>query len=103
MRAIGRVYKVLPNALVAAAMRPSITRPQLEARAEALVETLKSCGANLSVESGKEAVEAALEPLEARGVIVLSAGRVRVRERNVMRYYARSLDHLLVSPSRRTH
>ena len=31
------------------------------------------------------------------------AGRVRVRERNVLRYYARGLDHLLASPSRHTH
>jgi hypothetical protein len=34
---------------------------------------------------------------------VVEHSRVRVRERNVLRYYARSLDHLLTSPSRRTH
>jgi len=26
-----------------------------------------------------------------------------VRDRNALRYYARSLDHLLASPSRHTH
>jgi 1-acyl-sn-glycerol-3-phosphate acyltransferase len=103
MKALGRVYKVLPTAVVAASMRPSITRHDLERRADGLVESLRSCGANLGVESGREAVDAALDPLEARGVLVVSSGRVRVRERNVLRYYARSLDHLLESPSRRTH
>jgi glycerol-3-phosphate O-acyltransferase len=103
MKALGRVYKVLPTAVVAASMRPSITRHDLEQRADGLVESLRSCGANLDVDNGKEAVDAALEALEARGVLVVSGGRVRVRERNVLRYYARSLDHLLASPSRRTH
>jgi hypothetical protein len=45
----------------------------------------------------------ALEPLEARGIIVAERGRIRVRDRNVLRYYAHTLDHLLASPSRRTH
>jgi predicted O-methyltransferase YrrM len=52
---------------------------------------------------GAEAIAAALEPLEARGIIVADRGRIRVRDRNVLRYYARTLDHLLASPSRRTH
>ena len=103
MRAIGRLYKILPTAVVATAMRPSITKVELRQRADALIDTLGTCGANLGVTSGAEAVEAALEPLEARGVIVVEGGRVRVRDRNVLRYYARSLDHLLESPSRRTH
>jgi glycerol-3-phosphate O-acyltransferase len=103
MDAIGRLYKVLPTAVVANAMRPSITRRDLTARADAVIETLRSSGANLGVQSGAEAVDAALEPLESRGIIVAERGRVRVRERNVLRYYARSLDHLLASPSRRTH
>ena len=38
-----------------------------------------------------------------RGIIVAERGRVRVRDRYVLRYYARTLDHLLASPSRRTH
>ncbi|HEY1303521.1 MAG TPA: 1-acyl-sn-glycerol-3-phosphate acyltransferase [Vicinamibacterales bacterium] len=103
MKSIGRVYKVLPVSVVAAAMRPSITRRDLELRADALVDTLGTIGANLGVSSGVEAVASSLEPLEARGILVVDRGRVRVRNRNVLRYYARSLDHLLESPSRRTH
>jgi glycerol-3-phosphate O-acyltransferase len=103
MKTIGRLYKVLPVPVVAAAMRPSITRKELEARAGALIETLGTMGANLGVTSGTEAVAEALEPLEARGILVSERGRVRVRNRNVLRYYARSLHHLLASPSRRTH
>ena len=103
MEAIGRLYKVLPTAVVASAMRPSITRRDLASRADAIIDTLRAKGANLGVESGAEAVEFGLAPLAGRGVIVVEHSRVRVRERNVLRYYARTLDHLLASPSRRTH
>jgi len=103
MKTVGRLYKVLPTAVAAAAMRPSITRRELEQRASAIVETLASVGANLGVTSGPQAIDAALEPLEARGVIVVEDGRVRVRDRNVLRYYARSLEHLLESPSPHLH
>lgn len=103
MAAIGRLHKVLPTAVVANAMRPSITRRELESRAEAVIDTLRAAGANLGVHSGAEAVAFALEPLESRGIIVAEHGRIRVRDRNVLRYYARTLDHLLASPSRRTH
>src|SRR5438105_14828871 len=37
---IGKLVKVLPTSVVAAVMRPSITRKDLEGRAEALIETL---------------------------------------------------------------
>jgi glycerol-3-phosphate O-acyltransferase len=103
MKTVGRLYKVLPTALVAAAMRPSITRRELEERTTVLIETLAACGANLGVTSGPEAVDTAVEPMEWRGIIVAENGRLRVRDRNVLRYYARSLDHLLESPSRHTH
>ena len=103
MTAIGRAYKVLPTAVVAQAMRPSIVLGDLEGRADAILDTLRAGGANLGVESGREAIDAAIEPLEDRGIVVVEDGRVRVRERNVLRYYARSLDHLLRSPSSRTH
>jgi hypothetical protein len=97
MRAIGAVYKVLPTAVVASAIRPSTTRRELEQRAEAVLERLRAAGANLGVTSGAQAVDAALEPLESRGILVVNRGRVRVRNRNVLRYYARSIDHLLDS------
>jgi hypothetical protein len=103
MASLGRVYKVLPTAVVATAMRPSITRRELEQRCDALIDTLRAAGANLGVTDGEEAVNAAVEPLETRGIVVVERGRVRVRDRNVLRYYARTLDHLLASPSRRTH
>ena len=103
MTAIGRQYKVLPTAVVAAAMRPSIVRRDLEGRADAIIDTLRAAGANLGVTSGREAVDAGAEPLELRGIVVVERGRFRVRERNLLRYYARSLEHLLASPSARTH
>jgi glycerol-3-phosphate O-acyltransferase len=102
MDAIGRLYKILPTAIVATAMRPSITRRELVHRTEGLVETLRSAGANLAVTSGAEAVETAVEALAARGTIVAESGRVRVRDRNVLRYYARTIEHFMVSP-RQTH
>jgi glycerol-3-phosphate O-acyltransferase len=103
MKTIGRLYKVLPPSLIAAAMRPSITRQELVARADAILDTLRAAGANLGVASGAEAADRAIEPLEARGIIAVARGRIRVRERHVLRYYARGLDHLLASPSRHTH
>src|SRR5438093_11794872 len=42
----GALYKVLPTALFAAAMRPSITRPDLEARIDRLIEELSAKHAN---------------------------------------------------------
>ena len=54
---IGRLYKVLPTAVVAAAMRPSITRRELESRADELIETLQAAGANMGVDDGRQAVE----------------------------------------------
>jgi hypothetical protein len=97
MRAIGAVCKVLPTSLVASAMRPSLTRRELEQRADALIDRLRASNANLGVQSGAQAVDAALEPLESRGILVVNRGRVRVRNRNVLRYYARSIAHLLDS------
>jgi glycerol-3-phosphate O-acyltransferase len=104
--AIGRLYKVLPTAVVAAAMRPSITRRELESRADALLDALRSAGANMGVASGAQAIDEGAEPLAGRNIIVVErGGRFRVRERTVLRYYARTLQHLLTGPRRspRTH
>jgi glycerol-3-phosphate O-acyltransferase len=103
---IGRLYKVLPTAVVAAAMRPSIARRELEARADEIIDIAAAAGANLGVTSGRAAVDEATEPLVTRNIIhVERGGRFRVRERTVLRYYARTLQHLLTSPRRppRTH
>jgi len=102
---IGLLYKVLPTAIVAAAMRPAITRRDLESRADALIEALRHAGANLAVQNGRDAVEAGGPLLADRNIIVVErGGRYRVRERTVLRYYARTLQHLL-APRRpqRTH
>ncbi len=103
MRRIGRLYKVLPTALVAAALRPSLTRRDLEDRVTALIEPLARAGANLAVTDARTAVEEAAEPLAARGVLVLERGRFRVRDRTILRYYARSIEHLLTASTDRTH
>jgi len=102
---IGALYKVLPTAIVAAAMRPSMTRRDLELRADALIETLRQSNANLAVQNGRDAVEIGAQMLADRNIIhVERGGRCRVRERTVLRYYARTIQHLLV-PRRpvRTH
>ena len=91
----GRLYKVLPTALLAAAMRPSVTRQELRDRIAALLDTLRATGANLGVHTADEAIDAATEPLETRGIIAVEHGVYRVRERHVLRYYGRSLQHLL--------
>jgi hypothetical protein len=90
---------------VAAAMRPSTTRRDLESRADALIDTLAHANANLAVHSGREAVETGAVMLAERNIIhVERGGRYRVRERTVLRYYARSLQHLLAPPRpQRTH
>jgi hypothetical protein len=99
---IGAQYKVLPTAVFASAMRPSIARRDLESRIDRLIEELAAKRANLGVTSGRQAVEEAAGPLETRGIVVLERGRFRVRERTVLRYYARTIEHLLAVPGR-TH
>jgi glycerol-3-phosphate O-acyltransferase len=99
---IGALYKVLPTALVAANLRPSITRADLEDRIDRMLDVLKARGANLGVKNAREAVENGTEPLVARNIIVLERGRFRVRERTVLKYYARTIEHLLATPGR-TH
>ena len=99
---IGLLYKVLPTAVMAAAMRPSVTQGDLKDRVAAILDTLRAVGANLSVQSAGEVLAQASEPLVTRNIIVIEGGRYRVRERNVLRYYARSIAHLL-TPSSATH
>ena len=104
--AIGLLYKILPTAVLAAAMRPSISRKDLELRADAIIDVLRASGANLGVASGRQAVDEGVEPLAARNIIhVERGGRFRVRERTVLRYYARTIQHLLTGSRRnpRTH
>jgi glycerol-3-phosphate O-acyltransferase len=99
---VGALYKVLPTAVFAAAMRPSVTRRDLESRIDRVIAELAARRANLGVTSGRQAIDEAAEALETRGIIVLDRGRFRVRDRSVLRYYARTIEHLLVTTGR-TH
>jgi glycerol-3-phosphate O-acyltransferase len=94
---IGRIYKVLPTAVVASAMRPSIRRADLLSRIDAALDHLQAAGANLLERDVRDVAEDGVSRLEQRGVIQAEADRLRVRDRNVLRYYARSIQHLLPS------
>ena len=96
---IGKLYKVVPTAVLAAAMKRSVSRAELKGHIEAILGTLQSVNANMSVTSAEDVLELATEPLVTRNIIVVDQGRYRVRERNVLRYYGRSLAHLLSPPS----
>jgi glycerol-3-phosphate O-acyltransferase len=96
--AVGLLHKVLPTALVAAAMRPNSSEPELVGRVGELLEILATEGANLAVTSATPAVAQGLELLGERGIVVVEPGRtsrVRVRDRVALRYYARTIEHLL--------
>jgi len=96
---IGLLYKVLPTAVLAAAMTGSMSRADLTDRIAAILDSLQAVGANLSVTAADEVLALASEAMATRNIIVIESGRYRVRERNVLRYYARSIAHLLTPPS----
>jgi 1-acyl-sn-glycerol-3-phosphate acyltransferase len=100
--AVGRLHKVLPTALVSAAMRAQTSRADLLRRVEELMAVLEAEGANLDTRSARQAVDEGLELLAERGVVLPERDRVRVRDRIVLRYYARTIEHLLHRP-RTTH
>ncbi|HVT49015.1 MAG TPA: 1-acyl-sn-glycerol-3-phosphate acyltransferase [Vicinamibacterales bacterium] len=95
--AVGRQYKVLPTALVASAMRPSIARGELTSRIEERLAVLAAEGANLAVRTARQAVDEGVDPLIERGVLAASGSRLRVRDRIVLRYYARTIQHLFAA------
>lgn len=100
---IGHLYKVLPTALVAAAMRPQTTRADLASRIDDLLPGLAASGANLGVRTGREAVEDGVERLVERGILVAERQRLRVRDRVTLRYYARTIQHLLAPARKGAH
>ena len=103
--AVGGLHKVLPTALVAAAMRPNSLDADLVGRVEELLAVLAAEGANLAVTSARQAVDEGLERLGERGIVVAESRRgprIRVRDRVALRYYARTIQHLL-NRSRTTH
>ena len=98
---IGRLYKVLPTAVVAAAMRPAIRRADLLGHVARHVETLVAGGANMDSTDPRAIVARGVELLADRGIVVRERDAIRVRDRHTLRYYARTLDHLL-APAKRT-
>lgn len=92
---IGRLYHVLPTTLLSAAMTPSVPVTELRDDIARLLDRLRAAGAYVTVTDADQVLAEATAPLEARGVIAVEDGRYRVRERNVLRYYARGIEHLL--------
>ncbi len=102
MERIGKQVKVLPTALMAAAMGPSIPEEALTARLDQMLETLIAAGANLDARTSSAVIAAAAGPLEDRGIIAREDGLFRVRDRGLLRYYARAIAHLLPAPAPRS-
>ena len=100
---IGRLMKVLPTHIVARAMRASLRRAELEGRVGALMELLSAAGANLALTDPKAVVDDGIRRFDQRGIVVIDGDRFRVRERNVLRYYARTIEHLLPVPPSKAH
>jgi len=100
---VGRLYKVLPTALVAAVMRPQTTRSEIVGRIDELLGVLTAEGANLAVRTGQQAANDGIDRLASRGVVKEDRHRLRVRDRIVLRYYARTIQHLLEPRRGTTH
>lgn len=99
MERIGRQVKVLPTALMAAALGPAMSDGELLDALAALIEALAAEGANLDEREPAAVVAAAAGPLEERGIIARDEGRFRVRDRSLIRYYARGIEHLVPEPA----
>jgi hypothetical protein len=102
---IGRLYKVVPSAVVASAVRPSLPLAELRLRVAAVLDRLRAASANLDTDDPEAATDTGLAMLVDRGVLAIERQLVRVRDRSVLRYYARTIEHLLSPPKRpsRTH
>ncbi|MEO5821692.1 MAG: 1-acyl-sn-glycerol-3-phosphate acyltransferase [Vicinamibacteraceae bacterium] len=96
---ISALHKVVPTALVAAAMRPSSPPAELRARIAALVDTLRERGANLAETDPQMIMERGAGLLVDRDAMAVDGGLYRVRDRTLLRYYARSIAHL-IAPAR---
>jgi hypothetical protein len=100
---VGRLYKVLPTALVASAMRPQMTRSELVARVDEVIAVCAAEHGNLAVKNGRQAVDEGVDTLIERGVLVTERQKLRVRDRVVLRYYARTIEHLTAGKGRTAH
>ena len=83
---------------MAAFARPLMSLTELRSRIDDFLAPLAASGANLAVQTGRQAVDEGVALLEGRGVIVSERGRIRVRDRIVLRYYARTIQHLTSEP-----
>lgn len=92
---IGRLHKVVPTAVVAAVLRPSMPIPELTARVGEVLGQLQADGANVDVVDPVAAVDQGLALLGERDVVAVEGRVVRVRQRSVLRYYGRQIAHLL--------
>ena len=79
------------------------TRSELASRIDDLLAGLSASGANLGVRSGRQAVEDGADRLVERNVLVAERQRLRVRDRLVLRYYAKTIAHLLAPNRRAVH
>jgi hypothetical protein len=85
----------VPTAIVAAAMRPSSPPSELRARIAELVDGLRERRANLDITDPQEIMERGAERLVDRDAMAVDGGLYRVRDRTLLRYYARSIAHLI--------
>jgi 1-acyl-sn-glycerol-3-phosphate acyltransferase len=92
---ISLLHKVVPTAIVAAAMRPSSPPAELRARIAALVDRLRERGANLDITDPHEIMVSGTDRLVDRDAMAVDNGLYRVRDRTLLRYYARSIAHLI--------
>ena len=92
---ISALHKVVPTAVVAAAMRPSSPPHELRARIAGLVDVLRERQANLDATDPQEIMERGVELLVDRDALAVDNGLYRVRDRTLLRYYARSIAHLI--------
>jgi glycerol-3-phosphate O-acyltransferase len=95
---IAGLHKVVPTALVAAAMRPSSPPNELKARIAELVDLLRARQANLASTDAQAIMEHGTALLVDREAIAVDGGKYRVRDRTLLRYYARSIAHLIEAP-----
>ena len=92
---IGRRYKVLSTALVASVMRPHMPKSELIARLDERIALLTASGANISVKTGAQACDEGVSLLANREILVEERQAIRVRDRIALRYYGRTIAHLL--------
>jgi len=78
-------------------------RSELISRLDDRIGMLASVGANLAVKNGRQAADDGVTRLVERDVLVEERSVLRVRDRVVLRFYARSIEHLLGRTDRTTH